>query len=147
MSPTESMLLGALIGLARALESDEAMPAPDAPKVMVETLACMHTADEATAKLLAQRIRQEKLRLLPDCAACPHPCGRTDDYDTAKLSEDGSEVEALKLELLTRLQKIAMQQGDAATPETLKLFQDGLNQIGWGYRAEMLEKALQNYPV
>lgn len=147
MSPTESMLLGALIGLARALESDEAMPAPDAPKIMVETLTRMHTADKATAKLLAQRIRQEKLRLLPDCAACPHPCGRTDDYDTAKLSEDGSEVEALKLELLTRLQKIAMQQGDAATPETLKLFQDGLNQIGWGYRAETLEKALQNYPV
>ena len=141
------MLLGALIGLARALESDEAMPAPDAPKIMVETLTRMHTADKATAKLLAQRIRQEKLRLLPDCAACPHPCGRTDDYDTAKLSEDGSEVEALKLELLTRLQKIAMQQGDAATPETLKLFQDGLNQIGWGYRAETLEKALQNYPV
>lgn len=147
MSPTESMLLGALIGLARALESDEAMPAPDAPKIMVETLTRMHTADKATAKLLAQRIRQEKLRLLPDCAACPHPCGRTDDYDTAKLSEDGSEVEALKLELLTRLQKIAMQQGDAATPETLKLFQDGLNQIGWGYRAETLKKALQNYPV
>ena len=147
MSPTESMLLGALIGLARALESDEAMPAPDAPKIMVETLTRMHTADKAAAKLLAQRIRQEKLRLLPDCAACPHPCGRTDDYDTDKLSEDGSEVEALKLELLTRLQKIAMQQGDAATPETLKLFQDGLNQIGWGYRAETLEKALQNYPV
>lgn len=147
MSPTESMLLGALIGLARALESDEAMPAPDAPKIMVETLTRMHTADKATAKLLAQRIRQEKLRLLPDCAACPHPCGRTDDYDTAKLSEDGSEVEALKLELLTRLQKIAMQQGDAATPEVVKLLQDGLNQIGWGYRAEMLEKALQNYPV
>ena len=146
MSPTESMLLGALIGLARALESDEAMPAPDAPKVMVETLACMHTADEATAKLLAQRIRQEKLRLLPDCAACPHPCGRTDDYDTAKLSEDGSEVEALKLELLSRLQKIAGQQ-EALSSEMVKLLQDGLNQIGWGYRAETLEKALQNYSV
>ena len=147
MSPTESMLLGALIGLARALESDEAMPAPDAPKIMVETLTRMHTADKATAKLLAQRIRQEKLRLLPDCAACPHPCGRTDDYDTAKLSEDGSEVEALKLDLLTRLQKIAMHQGDAATHDVVKLLQDGLNQIGWGYRAETLEKALQNYPV
>ncbi len=147
MSPTESMLLGGLIGLARALESDEAMPAPDAPKVMVEALARMHTADEATAKLLAQRIHQEKLRLLPDCAACPHPCGRTDDYDTAKLSEDGSEVEALKLELLSRLQNIAMQQNDAAPPETVKLLQDGLNQIGWGYRAETLEKALQHYPV
>ncbi len=147
MSPTESMLLGALIGLARALESDEAMPAPDAPKIMVEALARMHTADDAAAKLLAQRIRQEKLRLLPDCAACPHPCGRTDDYDTAKLSEDGSEVETLKLELLSRLQKIAVQQGATATPEVVKLLQDGLNQIGWGYRAETLEKALQNYPV
>ena len=146
MSPTESMLLGALIGLARALESDEAMPAPDAPKIMVETLTRMHTADKATAKLLAQRIRQEKLRLLPDCAACPHPCGRTDDYDTAKLSEDGSEVEALKLELLSRLQKIAGQQ-EVPSSETVKLLQDGLNQIGWGYRAETLEKALQNYPV
>ena len=146
MSPTESMLLGALIGLARALESDEAMPAPDAPKIMVETLTRMHTADEATAKLLAQRIRQEKLHLLPDCAACPHPCGRTDDYDTAKLSEDGSEVENLKLELLSRLQKIAGQQ-EVPSSETVKLLQDGLNQIGWGYRAETLEKALQNYPV
>lgn len=146
MSPTESMLLGALIGLARALESDEAMPAPDAPKIMVETLTRMHTADKATAKLLAQRIRQEKLRLLPDCAACPHPCGRTDDYDTAKLSEDGSEVEALKLELLSRLQKIAGQQ-EVPSSETVKLLQDGLNQIGWGYRAETLKKALQNYPV
>ena len=146
MSPTESMLLGALIGLARALESDEAMPAPDAPKIMVETLTRMHTADKATAKLLAQRIRQEKLRLLPDCAACPHPCGRTDDYDTAKLSEDGSEVENLKLELLSRLQKIAGQQ-EVPSSETVKLLQDGLNQIGWGYRAETLKKALQNYPV
>ncbi len=146
MSPTESMLLGALIGLARALESDEAMPAPDAPKIMVETLTRMHTADEATAKLLAQRIRQEKLHLLPDCAACPHPCGRTDDYDTAKLSEDGSEVENLKLELLSRLQKIAGQQ-EVPSSETVKLLQDGLNQIGWGYRTETLKKALQNYPV
>ena len=122
------------------------MPAPDAPKIMVETLTRMHTADKATAKLLAQRIRQEKLRLLPDCAACPHPCGRTDDYDTAKLSEDGSEVEALKLELLSRLQKIAGQQ-EVPSSETVKLLQDGLNQIGWGYRAETLKKALQNYPV
>ncbi len=147
MSPTESALLGALIGLARAMESDEAMPAPNAPKVLVEALAHMHTADEAAAKVLVVRIHQEKLRLLPDCAACPHPCGRTDDYDTAKLSEDGSQVEALKLELLSRLQKIAAQQKDTALPETAKLLQDGLNQIGWGYRAETLEKALQKCPA
>ncbi len=147
MSPTESALLGALIGLARAMESDEAMPAPNAPKVLVEALAHMHTADEAAAKVLVERIQQEKLRLLPDCAACPHPCGRTDDYDTAKLTEDGSQVEALKLELLSRLQKIAAQQKDTALPETVKLLQDGLNQIGWGYRAETLEKALQNCPA
>ncbi len=147
MSPTESALLGALIGLARAMESDEAMPAPKAPKVLVEALAHMHTADEAAAKVLVERIHQEKLRLLPDCAACPHPCGRTDDYDTAKLTEDGSQVEALKLELLSRLQKIAAQQKDTALPETVKLLQDGLNQIGWGYRAETLEKALQKCPA
>ena len=145
MTPAQQELFCAIIGLTRAMESQESLPAPDAPAVMIEALAHMNDTDETVLAELFQRVRAEKLRLLPDCATCPHPCGRSSDYDFTRLTEDGPEVTALKLELLHRLQSRAEKLVSGFTSTDADHLRDGMNQIGWGYRAESLEKVLQEY--
>ncbi len=145
MNKAQQELFCAIIGLARAMESQEALPAPDAPNAMMEALAHLHNADEVLLADSLKRVRTEKLHLLPDCATCPHPCGRSDDYDFARLTEDGEEVTALKLELLRRICNLAEKLGTSFTQEDAEHLRDGMNQIGWGYRAESLKNVLEQY--
>lgn len=131
-------LIGALIGLARAMESGEAFPTPESWRILQQGLAAASGSDAHALCQAYQQVQSEKLRLLPDCASCPHPCGRTDDYDMAALGNDGEEVRRIKLAILHRLQ--AMAQSGCVSPQLLC---DGLNQIGWGYQAAPLEAFLQ----
>ena len=131
-------LIGALIGLARAMESGEASPVPESWRILRDGLAAASGADAPALRQALRQVQHEKLRLLPDCASCPHPCGRTDDYDMATLGDDGEEVRRIKLAILHRLQ--AMAQSGRGSP---LLLCDGLNQIGWGYQAVPLEAFLQ----
>ena len=91
-------LTGALIGLARAADN-----APDVNegtwKLMIEGLFTTVTNvnfDEASIREMIARVRAEKARLVPNCAACTASCGRTDDYDMAQLWNAQEDIRSLK---------------------------------------------------
>ena len=80
-------LTGALIGLARA--TDNAPYVNDGTwRLMIEGLFATVTNvsfDTAAIRALLDRVHAEKARLVPNCAPCAAPCGRTGDYDMAQL--------------------------------------------------------------
>ncbi len=91
-------LTGALIGLARAADN-----APDVNegtwKLMIEGLFTTVTNvnfDEESIREMIARVRAEKARLVPNCAACTASCGRTDDYDMAQLWNAQEDIRSLK---------------------------------------------------
>lgn len=91
-------LTGALIGLARATDN-----APDVNdgtwRLMIEGLFATVTNvsfDTAAIRALIDRVHAEKARLVPNCALCAAPCGRTSDYDMAQLWGAQEDIRSLK---------------------------------------------------
>ena len=91
-------LTGALVGLARAADT-----APEADgrtwSLMIEGLFTTLTNvsfDGAAIRAVTDRVRAEKARLVPDCAVCTAPCGRTSDYDMAQLWGEQEDIRSLK---------------------------------------------------
>ena len=96
-------LTGALIGLARAADT-----APEADgrtwSLMIEGLFATRANanfDGAAIRALTGRVRAEKARLVPDCAVCSAPCGRTSDYDLAQLWGEQEDIRGLKSRILS----------------------------------------------
>ena len=56
--------------------------------------------DPDSLNALTWRVRAEKQRLVPDCAVCTAPCGRTGDYDLAQLWGAQEDIRSLKSLLL-----------------------------------------------
>ena len=83
----QDRLTGALIGLARAADTSPDA-GPETWQLMIEGLFATLTNvnfDPDSLNARAGRVRAEKQRLVPDCAVCTAPCGRTGDYDLAQL--------------------------------------------------------------
>lgn len=84
MTEKTDILYGALISVARASESN--------PLCMDSTYdilagglaaadACVRHTEEQLADRWTELARAEKHRLVPRCASCANPCGRTEEYD------------------------------------------------------------------
>ena len=91
-------LTGALIGLARA--TDNAPAVNDGTwRLMIEGLFATVTNvsfDADAIRALLDRVHAEKARLVPNCALCAAPCGRTGDYDMAQLWCAQEDIRSLK---------------------------------------------------
>ena len=85
-----------LYGLARAADNNEHM-------LNAETFALVREALAVTAydEHLALRLAEEKRRIVPMCADCTHPCGRTADPDESVLQD--AYLLSIENELLMRL--------------------------------------------
>ena len=71
-------LTGALIGLARAVDSTTAV-SKKTSQVIIEGLFTTVTNvnfDNASIESMIQKVRAEKERLAPDCSKCQSPCGK-----------------------------------------------------------------------
>lgn len=102
-------LTGALIGLARATDN-----APDVNdgtwRLMIEGLFATVTNvsfDTAAIRALLDRVHAEKARLVPNCALCAAPCGRTGDYDMAQLWGAQEDIRSLKSQILFGVREMA----------------------------------------
>lgn len=98
----QDRLTGALIGLARAADTSPDA-GPETWQLMIEGLFATLTNvnfDPDSLNALAGRVRAEKQRLVPDCAVCTAPCGRTGDYDLAQLWGAQEDIRSLKSLLL-----------------------------------------------
>ena len=98
----QDRLTGALIGLARAADTSPDA-GPETWQLMIEGLFATLTNvnfDPDSLNALTWRVRAEKQRLVPDCAVCTAPCGRTGDYDLAQLWGAQEDIRSLKSLLL-----------------------------------------------
>ncbi len=98
----QDRLTGALIGLARAADTSPDA-GPETWQLMIEGLFATLTNvnfDPDSLNALTERVWVEKQRLVPDCAVCTAPCGRTGDYDLAQLWGAQEDIRSLKSLLL-----------------------------------------------
>ena len=106
----QDQLLGALIGLARAISGNEDLVTDHTDRLLFESLAFLHPQhadDSSDLSQLLLAIAEEKKRIVPDCAVCCNPCGRTENYDMTLLHAATEAVLNLKYQVLADIQEMA----------------------------------------
>ncbi len=104
--PEERALLDALVGLIRCIDSGS----PEGQTLaLIRSGVLLLDGTEQAKKSVVEQIRTEKLRLVPDCAVCPHPCGRHDDGDWSSVEHGDPKIFAAKLTLLEKTKQLAHQ--------------------------------------
>ena len=98
-------LLGALVGLARAMDESNMGAAPLA--AMVQGLTALDSGTGLEEALDA--LRRAKHAAVPDCAVCQNPCGRTADLDVQELESLPPELRDAKQALLRAAIRYARQ--------------------------------------
>lgn len=99
-------LTGALIGLARAMDTIPEMPA-ETWQIIIEGLFSNTSFHEETLRELIDRVHAEKFKLVPDCAVCSSPCGRTSDYNMENIWNEQENIRSLKLLILFGVRSMA----------------------------------------
>ena len=133
-------LTGALIGLARA--AGAGVPNDVIRKLITEGLFTTVTNvnfNEESIKTLSGRVRAEKNKLVPQCAACASPCGNADEYDMSKIWNADEDIRSLKSLILFGIRGMAAYAYHAdllgyTSDEVSELFVRALTAIGedWG---------------
>lgn len=146
-------LLSALIGLARATEGNEELVTEETGQLLFQGLSMVLTEEENTTdsneqshrltELLAD-IREEKKRLVPNCFDCASPCGRTADYDMREFWDAEKEQVDLKLVLVRRLVKRAIEaiQCGSTEVERQENCLEALIVLGWNGSRESLLRVI-----
>ena len=125
-------LLGALIGLARALCENEHLRTGETDGLLRAGVL----ADDTEAAALLPLVRAEKCRIVPDCAACGFSCDKNADYDLSALAGAEPALRERKQALLAALPALAQ------AGETDKLIL-ALRAIGDFWTPETLDRALR----
>ena len=119
----QNELIGALIGLGRAVWGNPTSPETD--RVMLDALGiAAGSGDPEALNRAALAVREEKFKAVPNCRTCAAPCGRTSDYDLALLTLEPADRQAAKRVLLR-----AMLDAAAAGTGTAAAFYDALAAI------------------
>ena len=138
-------LTGALIGLARAVDSTTAV-SKKTSQVIIEGLFTTVTNvnfDNASIESMIQKVRAEKERLAPDCRKCQSPCGKTDEYDMQQLWNADEDTRSLKSLILFGIRGMAAYAYHAAVlghedDEVNLFFCEALFKIGYEESVEAL---------
>mgnify|MGYP004622302991 FL=1 len=139
-------LTGALIGLARATDNN-ADTSTDTWRIMIDALLTTDAnadLDEEAIREQIDRVHAEKLRLVPDCAVCTSPCGRTADYDMQQLQRAPEDIRRIKSDILSGVRGLAAHAHRSMTPgsvvdgETGRFFALALFAIGEDWDADEL---------
>lgn len=107
----QDRLVGALIGLSRAVDNNEHLITPDTNAALLRALTAA-TPAECEAALTA--LQQQKRLLVPNCFDCASPCGRTADCDFPALLDAAPDARDARLSLLDALRTLARAQ---STPD------------------------------
>ena len=102
-------LTGALIGLARAVDSASAI-SKRTVQVIIEGLFTTVTNvsfDNAAIEDMIQKVRAEKEQLVPDCSKCQSPCGKTNEYDMQQMWNADKDIRSLKSLILFGIRGMA----------------------------------------
>ena len=106
----QDQLTGALIGLARATEGNEALVNETTDRLVLEGLFTTITNvnfNNETISALIKKIEAEKERLVPKCLCCSSACGRNDNYDMNELWNANEDIRSLKSLILFGIRGVA----------------------------------------
>lgn len=142
------LMIGALVGLARALEGQEL--STSARHTLVQGLAFAlpgSMGDPAQLEELIRMIHEEKKKAAPDCAACQSPCGRTSDYDMKELWTQDGALREKKYLLLTALCSVGAAAFrtmlvKAPDEQVFRFLCDGLFLLGYAFEENQLDPVL-----
>lgn len=137
-------LIGALVGLSRALNGDR--PDHETHMVMLRGLFSVTgflPLDESVSSEQIQDIMDKKNALIPNCLNCASPCGRTLNYDMSLFRNSEESVRSLKTVLLTGLCQMSVYAYHAimlgySDPDIDAFFYEGLFAIGENWHQEFL---------
>ena len=140
LTPIERQLIGALVGLSRAASGNEDILTADTHNLLLQGLSALRKDTDSTSlRAIIDRLHAEKARLAPDCSICPHPCGRTADWDMDELLLNDESVRSLKTNILSGLIYIASAASGASLPcEDYALLYDALGMVADGWNEEYL---------
>ena len=137
-------LTGALIGLARATESNPATQ--NTYQTIIEglftTITNVSFDDDAIIRQI-EKTHAAKEELVPGCGSCGAPCGKTEDYDMQQLWNDNEDIRSLKSLILFGLRGMAAYAYHAQMlgyqdDEVNDFFCEGLFKIGYENTMEEL---------
>ncbi len=103
----QDRLTGALIGLAHAVIGNEELVNEQTHQLVREALIANVNCSNETIEKLLEQIAAEKLRVVPRCSICDHPCGRNDDYDMSLMWNAQEDIRSLKSLLLFGIRGMA----------------------------------------
>ncbi|HIV87953.1 MAG TPA: hypothetical protein H9896_07605 [Candidatus Pygmaiobacter gallistercoris] len=140
----QNELIGALIALGRAAENES--PDPETDRAMLEGLALTgQTAPEETLQAAILALRAAKDRLVPSCASCACPCGRTAEYPLRELLAESDRARtALRLALLSSLgalARLALAAGEQDSALLAHLYLS-LFALGYPFEAERMQQLI-----
>ena len=140
ISLMDILLIGALIGLARATEGNEELISSSTIDILFKSL--QNIENNNTTNLL-EEIEKEKKKLIPLCYSCQTNCGRNDAYDFNIVINNENNISKLKLEILNQIVKISKTNNKNTYTYTLlfnSLFILGIDNINEDYLLPTLNK-------
>ena len=102
-------LTGALIGLARATDG-KMVSSKTVYQTIIEGLFTTITNvsfDNEAIEAMIQKVRNEKEKLVSECASCAYGCGGNDEYDMKKMWEEEEDIRSLKSLILFGIRGMA----------------------------------------
>lgn len=124
-------LIGALVGLARATDSNEDLVTLDTYRLFLEGLSVIPSETDADQlSHLMSRVTEEKKRLVPNCFYCMASCGRTDDYDMQELECADTDIREIKYGILKKICALSRAADDTEITKIGKLCITSLFAIG-----------------
>ena len=106
----QAQLVGALIGIARAVDGNEHLISGSTDKIVREGLAAAlpdANLGKDSLSALIQRAEDEKKKLIPLCYECAAPCGKNHNYDMRRLCTADEDICSLKLLILCGIRSMA----------------------------------------
>lgn len=107
-------LTGALIGLARSCGNHQKLPTTTG--ILVEGLftTVINAGDDGLKEMIG-KVREEKLKVAPNCSTCLSVCGNTSDVDLKEMWNEDQEVRALQSSILLGVRGLAVNAYHALT--------------------------------
>lgn len=138
-------LIGALVGLARAVETDLCLitePLNELVKKCLKAAGTESGKEQNELALLIEEVHLAKANVAPDCAKCTSPCGRTNDYDMKLLrGEKDDDIKNSKLRIISLLHNISAL-GKAENNSSIYLY-SALCAVGSDYNLPYLQSIEQ----
>lgn len=102
MKRYKEILMGELIGIARATDGNEHLISDESTVFLRECLKSDPVSEEEFRNLM-NRAAEVKKSMVPDCFLCANPCGRTVPFDLCELDGLDPGIREIKLKLMDHL--------------------------------------------